>query len=178
MGRKAPGQAGPPRQDAACRRRVVRAPRSRVGGDPAGSRRCRCEPDLPRKFRTLGGQRLLLGSTAENVVRRSSRRVLVTRRRALGRVRRILVPVDFDDASMDALRFAREAFPRKRRLKPSTCCRLRRQCPSYRRSPWTEFASSVSCGSSPLRRSPTWPGMRRRRSVRITGFKCRILRRC
>jgi nucleotide-binding universal stress UspA family protein len=55
--------------------------------------------------------RLLLGSTAENVVRRSTLPVLVTRGRPLAKVRRVLVPVAFDAGSKQALRVAREAFP-------------------------------------------------------------------
>jgi nucleotide-binding universal stress UspA family protein len=56
-------------------------------------------------------ERLLLGSTAENVVRRSSIPVLVSRKKPLGRVRRLLVPIDFEEGSMNALRFALARFP-------------------------------------------------------------------
>lgn len=58
-------------------------------------------------------ERLLLGSTAENVVRRSSLPVLVTRDRPLGKVRRVLVPTAFDAGSKQALQVAREAFPER-----------------------------------------------------------------
>ena len=56
-------------------------------------------------------ERLLLGSTAENVVRRSPVPVLVSRGTPFRRVRRLLVPVDFKEGSMTALRFALERFP-------------------------------------------------------------------
>ena len=65
---------------------------------------------LGNSGRSLFG-RLLLGSTAENVVRRSPLPVLVTRDAPIGTVRRILVPVTFDPASRQALRVALEAFP-------------------------------------------------------------------
>jgi nucleotide-binding universal stress UspA family protein len=51
-------------------------------------------------------ERLLLGSTAESVLRHSAVPVLVTRSRPLGRLRRVLVPVDFEEGSRSALRFA------------------------------------------------------------------------
>ncbi len=57
-------------------------------------------------------ERLLLGSTAENVVRRSSIPVLVVRRSAMGPIRRALVPLDFDPGSAAALRFAVSRLPR------------------------------------------------------------------
>lgn len=60
--------------------------------------------------------RLVMGSTAENVVRRSSVPVLVTRHRPLEAVRRITVPVDFDPGSRLALRVATEAFPARTEL--------------------------------------------------------------
>jgi nucleotide-binding universal stress UspA family protein len=60
--------------------------------------------------------RLLLGSTAENVVRRSDVPVLVTRARPLGKADRIFLPVDFDEGSESAIRFAAEQLPRKSRL--------------------------------------------------------------
>lgn len=55
-------------------------------------------------------ERLLLGSTAENVVRRSPLPVLVTRNAPLEKVRRITVPVAFDPGSKQALRVSLEAF--------------------------------------------------------------------
>jgi len=58
-------------------------------------------------------ERLLLGSTAENVVRRSPVPALVTRDRPLTKVRRIMVPVAFDPGSKQALRIAMEAFPER-----------------------------------------------------------------
>ena len=57
-------------------------------------------------------ERLLLGATAENVVRRSTIPVLVTRRRPLRKVDRVLVPVDFEPGSEAALRFALERCPK------------------------------------------------------------------
>ena len=56
--------------------------------------------------------RLLLGSTAENVIRHSPVPVLVTRSRPLGRLERVLVPVDFDEGSRTALEVALRTLPR------------------------------------------------------------------
>jgi nucleotide-binding universal stress UspA family protein len=53
-------------------------------------------------------QRLLLGSTAENVVRNASCPVLVVRERPLERIRRVLLPVDMDDGSRATVRYAQE----------------------------------------------------------------------
>jgi nucleotide-binding universal stress UspA family protein len=58
-----------------------------------------------------GFERLVLGSTAGNVLRRSTVPVLVTRRRPLSNVRRVLVPVDFEDGSEQALRFVADRVP-------------------------------------------------------------------
>jgi nucleotide-binding universal stress UspA family protein len=59
-----------------------------------------------------GLQRLLIGSVAEEVLRTASCPVLTVRgeeeRAADGSVRNILVPVDFSEASMEALRHAKE----------------------------------------------------------------------
>lgn len=64
-------------------------------------------------------ERLLLGSTAENVVRHSPVPVLVTRGRALGALRRVLLPVAFDgraaafdEGSHAAIEFALSRLPR------------------------------------------------------------------
>jgi nucleotide-binding universal stress UspA family protein len=57
-------------------------------------------------------ERLLLGSTAENVVRHSPVPVLVTRGRPLGGLRRVLVPIAFDEGSRAAVAFARAQLPR------------------------------------------------------------------
>jgi nucleotide-binding universal stress UspA family protein len=65
---------------------------------------------LGNSGRSLFG-RLLLGSTAENVVRRSPLPVLVTRDAPLTKVRRITVPVAFDPGSRQALRVSLAAFP-------------------------------------------------------------------
>jgi nucleotide-binding universal stress UspA family protein len=54
---------------------------------------------------------LLLGSTAGAVLRRSPVPVLVTRRRALSSVRRVLLPVDFDVGSERAARFVAGRLP-------------------------------------------------------------------
>jgi nucleotide-binding universal stress UspA family protein len=51
-------------------------------------------------------QRLLLGSTAENVVRRASCPVLVVRNGPLKRIRKVLLPVDWDEGSKAAVRYA------------------------------------------------------------------------
>jgi nucleotide-binding universal stress UspA family protein len=51
-------------------------------------------------------QRLLLGSTAEGVVRSASCPVLVVRKRPLGDVRRVLLPVDMDEGSRTSVRYA------------------------------------------------------------------------
>ena len=51
-------------------------------------------------------QRLLLGSTAENVVRNASCPVLVVRDGPLKRIRKVLLPVDWDEGSRAAVRYA------------------------------------------------------------------------
>jgi nucleotide-binding universal stress UspA family protein len=56
-------------------------------------------------------ERLLLGSTAENLVRRSAVPLLITRRRPLRGVKRVLVPVDLEEGSRATLRFALERLP-------------------------------------------------------------------
>ena len=56
-------------------------------------------------------ERLLLGSTAANVVRHADIPVLVVRDRTLTGVRRILLPVGFDAGTKSAVRFALERFP-------------------------------------------------------------------
>lgn len=53
-------------------------------------------------------QRLLLGSTAEGVVRNASQPVLVVRGAPLERIRRVLLPVDIDEGSKAAVRYALE----------------------------------------------------------------------
>jgi nucleotide-binding universal stress UspA family protein len=54
---------------------------------------------------------MLLGSTAENVVRRSEVPVLIVRGQPLTDIRRVLVPVDFDPGTKVAIRFALAKFP-------------------------------------------------------------------
>lgn len=53
-------------------------------------------------------QRLLLGSTAEGVVRQASCPVLVVRDGLLERIRRVLLPVDMDEGSKTSVRYALE----------------------------------------------------------------------
>jgi nucleotide-binding universal stress UspA family protein len=53
-------------------------------------------------------QRLLLGSTAEDVVRNATCPVLVVRDEPLERIRRVLLPVDMDDGSRATVRYALE----------------------------------------------------------------------
>ena len=53
-----------------------------------------------------GIERLLLGSTAENVVRHAPCPVLVVRDGPLKRIRRVLLPVDWDEGSKAAVRYA------------------------------------------------------------------------
>lgn len=57
---------------------------------------------------------LLLGSTAERLLGRSSRSMLVVRRPAEVTYRRVLVPVDFSEASLPALRLAQALAPAAR----------------------------------------------------------------
>jgi len=55
-------------------------------------------------------ERLLLGSTAEGVVRNASRPVLVIRG-ALESIRRVLLPIDMDDGSRTSVRYALRKLP-------------------------------------------------------------------
>ncbi len=55
---------------------------------------------------------LLLGSTAERMVRRTTRPMLVVKQPARGPYRRLLVPVDFSPASRPACELARALAPR------------------------------------------------------------------
>lgn len=57
-------------------------------------------------------ERLLLGSTAEGVVRNASRPVLVVRKGPLSRVRRVLLPVDMDEGSKTSVRYALRKLPK------------------------------------------------------------------
>ena len=56
-------------------------------------------------------ERLLLGSTAENVVRHSPIPVLVTRRRPLRKIARAILPLDFSAGAEAAARFAARRLP-------------------------------------------------------------------
>jgi nucleotide-binding universal stress UspA family protein len=60
--------------------------------------------------------RLLLGSTAENLVRRSGVPVLVTRDLPLRRLDRVFLPVDFDAGARDAVGFAVRQLPARSQL--------------------------------------------------------------
>jgi nucleotide-binding universal stress UspA family protein len=55
-------------------------------------------------------ERLLLGSTAEGVVRNASCPVLVVRKGRLEAIRRVLLPVDMDDGSRASVRYALKRF--------------------------------------------------------------------
>jgi len=55
---------------------------------------------------------LLLGSTAERMVRRTTRPMLVVKQPARGPYRRLLIPVDFSPASLPACKFACALAPR------------------------------------------------------------------
>lgn len=54
--------------------------------------------------------RILMGSTAENVIRHSPVPVLATRREPLGSVNRVLLPTEMDEGSREAIRYAVERF--------------------------------------------------------------------
>jgi nucleotide-binding universal stress UspA family protein len=54
---------------------------------------------------------LLIGTTAERLLRKSRRPMLVTRQEARTSYRRVLVPVDFSTHSLAALRFAHQLAP-------------------------------------------------------------------
>ncbi|MGE0226044.1 MAG: universal stress protein [Acetobacteraceae bacterium] len=56
-------------------------------------------------------QHLLLGSTAEKMVSRAARPLLVVKQPPHERYRRLLVPIDFSPASLPALRLARALAP-------------------------------------------------------------------
>lgn len=58
--------------------------------------------------------RLLVGTTAERVVRRADRPVLVVKQPVSGEYRTVLVPTDFSGLSEAALQFARQAVPQAR----------------------------------------------------------------
>lgn len=55
--------------------------------------------------------RLLVGSTASRLLRKSSSPVLVVKKPCLGPYRRVLVPVDFSPGSLEAIRMARRVAP-------------------------------------------------------------------
>jgi nucleotide-binding universal stress UspA family protein len=54
---------------------------------------------------------LILGTTADRLLRKRRRSVLVTKRRPEGGYRRALVPIDFSSCSADALNMARKIAP-------------------------------------------------------------------
>lgn len=54
---------------------------------------------------------LLIGTTAERLLRKSRRPMLVTKQATISPYRRVIVPVDFSVHSMAALRFARQLAP-------------------------------------------------------------------
>jgi len=54
---------------------------------------------------------LLIGTTAERLLRKSRRPMLVARQEALSAYRRVIVPVDFSVHSIAALRFAQQIAP-------------------------------------------------------------------
>ncbi len=54
---------------------------------------------------------LLIGTTAERLLRRSRRPMLVSRQEALSAYRRVIVPVDFSVHSITALQFAQQIAP-------------------------------------------------------------------
>lgn len=106
-------------------RRSVAQLMTELGGDLAGVRGCvrvgtpsreivGLAEEIDADAIVLGSkgtsriQRLLLGSTAENVVRNASCPVLVVRDRPLERIRRVLLPVDVDDGSRATVRYAQE----------------------------------------------------------------------
>jgi nucleotide-binding universal stress UspA family protein len=59
-------------------------------------------------------RRLMLGSTAARLVSRFSRPILVVKRMPAAEYRRVLVPVDFSDASLPAVQIARAVAPAAR----------------------------------------------------------------
>ncbi len=52
-----------------------------------------------------------IGTSAERLLRKISRPVLIVKREPVGAYRRVLVPVDFSDAARDALGLARQVAP-------------------------------------------------------------------
>lgn len=61
-------------------------------------------------------ERLVMGSTAENVVRHSPVPVLLVREHALSRVDRVLIPWHFDEGSRMTIRYALDRFPERTEL--------------------------------------------------------------
>jgi nucleotide-binding universal stress UspA family protein len=61
-------------------------------------------------------ERLVMGSTAENVVRHSPVPVLLVHERALSRVDRVLIPWHFDEGSRMTIRYALDRFPERTEL--------------------------------------------------------------
>jgi nucleotide-binding universal stress UspA family protein len=112
---------------------------------------------------------LLIGTTAEKIVRKGDRPVLIVRRQAREPYRRILIAVDFSDTSRDALQFALRVAPRaqvrvlhvclgleaqltRAGLPSSEIVRYRRRATNVARGQLDRFLAKIDCGGRAIRR--------------------------
>lgn len=121
---------------------------------------------------------LLFGTTAEKIVRKGDRSVLVVKQTTRRPYRRVLVPVDFSDHSRHALEFALRLAPhaefhalhvysgfegmlRRADITNSEIVRYERHLAKEARQQMEAFMRSIDRGSKPIR-SEVWNGRARR----------------
>jgi nucleotide-binding universal stress UspA family protein len=112
---------------------------------------------------------LLLGTTAEKVVRKGDRPVLVVKRATRRPYRQVLVPVDFSEDSRQGLALALRLAPRAKfhvlhayegsegqlwraDFKRSEIMQYRRRLAQERRKELEEFLRRANCGGKPIKR--------------------------